>query len=114
MRPHCLQTAHKQASETTLLANNPKSLLINGFSPLALVNDYMHGHGDQTESACPKSPSIGDCPKKDRSSPETETPGGLMMQGSAPYDCPQKSLKWDSRACAPLSRWSSVCMECGS
>ena len=25
------------------------------------------------------------------------------MQGSASYDCPQKSLQWDSRSCAPLS-----------
>src|SRR6266704_585541 len=27
MRPHCLQTAHKQASETTLFANSPSPIL---------------------------------------------------------------------------------------
>ena len=25
------------------------------------------------------------------------------MQASASYDCPEKSLKWDSRSCGPLS-----------
>ena len=25
------------------------------------------------------------------------------MQGIASYDCPYKSLKWDSRSCGPLS-----------
>src|SRR5437016_188647 len=88
MRPHCLQTAHKQASETTLFTNSPRPLLINGFSPLDLVNDRVYGHRDRMEPTCPTSLSIGNCPKKDGSSPETETPGGLVMQGSASYDCP--------------------------
>ena len=96
MSPHCLQIAYKQASETTLFANSPRPLLINGFSPLALVNERVHGHGDRTEPACPLSLSIGNCPKKDRSSPATETPGGLVMQGSTSYDCPSKKLKWDT------------------
>src|SRR5882672_4581738 len=114
MRPHCLQTAHKHASETTLFAKSPRPLPINGFSPLDLVNDRVHSHGDRTETACPKSPSVGNCPKKDGPSSETETPGGLVMQGSASYDCPEKSLKWDSRSCGPLSLVSSVCTEWGS
>ena len=103
MSPHCLQTAHKQASETTLFANSPRPLLINGFSPLDLANDCVHGHGTRTEPACPKSPSVGNCPKKDGSSSQKETPGGLVMQGIASCDCPSKSLKWDSRSCDPLS-----------
>jgi len=76
------------ASETTLFANSPRPLLINGFSSLDLVNDRVHGHGARTEPACPKSPSVGNCLKKDGSSPQTETPGGLVMQGIASYDCP--------------------------
>ena len=54
------------------------------------------------EPAYPLSPSIGNCPKKDGPSSKTETPGGLVMQGRASYDCPSKSLKWDSRSCGPL------------
>ena len=114
MRPHCLQTAHKQASETTLFANSPRPVLLNEFSPLALVNERAHSHGAWTEPACPQSPSVGNCPKKDGSSSQTETPGGLVMQGIASYDCPYKSLKWDSRSCGPLSLVSSVCTEWGS
>ena len=76
------------ASETTLFANSPRPLLINGFSSLDLVNDRVHGHGARTEPACPKSPSVGNCLKKDGWSPQTETPGGLVMQGIASYDCP--------------------------
>jgi hypothetical protein len=73
------------------------------------------------EPVCPKSPSVGNCPKKDEASPQTETPGGLVMQGVASCDCPSKSLKWDSRSCAPLSGvvrlpgcclWA-VCTYCG-
>ena len=60
---------------------------MNGLRPLDLVNDRVHGHGDPMEPACPESPSVGNCPKKDGASPETETPGGLVMQGSAFYDC---------------------------
>jgi hypothetical protein len=26
-----------------------------------------------------------------------------VIQGIASFDCPEKSLKWDSRSCAPLS-----------
>jgi hypothetical protein len=103
MSPRCLQTAHKQVSEPTLFANNPRPLLINGFSPLDLADDRVHGHGTQTEPACPTSPSGGNCPKKDSSSSQTETPGRLVMQGIASYDCPSKRLKRDSRSCSPLS-----------
>ena len=55
---------------------------------LALVNERVHGHGTRTEPACSQSPSIGNCPKKDRSSPQTETPGGFVIQGIASFDCP--------------------------
>jgi hypothetical protein len=114
MRPHYLPTAHKQASETTLLANSPRSLLLHGFSPLALANACVHRHSTRTEPVCPQSPSVGDCPKKDGSSSQTETPGGLVMQEIASYDCPSKRLQWDSRSCGPLPLVSPVCMECGS
>ena len=103
MSPHYLQTAHKQASEPTLFANSQRPLLINEFSPLDLANDRVHGHETQTEPACPTSPSGDNCPKKDWSSSQKEPPGGLVMQGVASYDCPSKSLKWDSRSCGPLS-----------
>src|SRR5688500_6858946 len=77
---HCLQLAHKQTSETTLFADSQRSLLLNGLRLLDLVNARVHSQGDPMEPACPESPSVGNCPKKDGSSPSTETPGGLVMQ----------------------------------
>ena len=59
---------------------------MNRLRPLDLVNDRVHGHGDPMEPVCPESLSVATVPKR-MGVPETETPGGLVMQGRAFYDC---------------------------